>query len=79
MFRKEAIIRKTAARPFSQYANENKYRNAHTEKENFGFIDNGNHVADNKTLMNGGTTISWYKDVVELRKKAESYKVNLTE
>lgn len=77
IFRREAIIKKTSVRPFSQYANENKYRNAHTDKENFGFAENnGNVTADNKTLSNGAPNAAlWYRDVVELRKKAESYKV----
>lgn len=75
-FRQEIFIRKSV-RPFSQYANEIKYKNAHTEKENFGFADDGVVKSDNKVVMNGGAhSIHWYRDVVELRKKAEQYRVN---
>lgn len=78
LFRKEEAITRKSVRPFSQYANENKYKNAHTEKENFGFADDGVNKSDNKTVMNGGShSIHWYRDVVELRKKAEQYRVNL--
>lgn len=58
----------------------------YTEKENFGFSeDNKVNKADNKTLTNGtvhattngcADTNGWYRDVVELRKKAGEYKVN---
>lgn len=76
--RKGETIPRKSVRPFSQYANENKYKNAHTEKENFGFADDGVNKSDNKTtVMNGGShSIHWYRDVVELRKKAEQYRVN---
>lgn len=76
IFRRDEITRKSV-RPFSQYANENKYKNAHTEKENFGFADDAVNKSDNKIVMNGGvSTNHWYRDVVELRKKAEQYRVN---
>lgn len=69
---------KRAVRPFSQYAYDIKLKNALTEKENFGFTtaNNENNI-DNKTLVNGGNAVQkmWYRDVVELRKKAEEYKV----
>lgn len=77
-YRREAIVKKTNARPVSQYATEIKFKNAHTQKENFGFVENGNvATVDNKTLTNGGnqSATSWYKEVVELRKQAELYKV----
>lgn len=74
--RKEEVFIRKSVRPFSQYANENKYKNAHTERENFGFADDGVSKSDNKTVMNGGGhSIHWYRDVVELRKKAEQYRV----
>lgn len=67
---------KRSVRPFSQYAYDNKVKHGHTERENFGFAgDNANKI-DNKTLVNGGHVAqTWYRDVVELRKKAEEYKV----
>lgn len=62
-------------RPFSQYAYDIKLKNALTERENFGFAGDENKI-DNKTLVNGGHMAqTWYRDVVELRKKAEEYKV----
>lgn len=77
VFRREEAITRKSVRPFSQYANEIKYKNAHTEKENFGFADDGVNKSDNKTVMNGGGhSIHWYRDVVELRKKAEQYRVS---
>lgn len=72
-------VAKKTVRPVSHYAIEIKFKHAHTEKENFGFANstaNSNKV-DNKHLMNGGGHLSrsWYRDVVELRKKAEEYRV----
>lgn len=75
--RKSEFVVKKSVRPFSQYAYDIKAKHAHTEKENFGFAgDNANKI-DNKTLVNGGheKAQTWYRDVVELRKKAEEYKV----
>lgn len=74
--RKSEFPVKKSVRPFSQYAYDIKVKHAHTERENFGFAgDNANKI-DNKTLVNGGHVAqTWYRDVVELRKKAEEYKV----
>lgn len=75
MFRKSEHTAKRAIRPFSQYAYDIKLKNALTEKENFGFTADNDNRIDNKTLSNGGHVQLWYRDVVELRKKAEEYKV----
>lgn len=43
-------------------------------------LTNGGHHETAKTngdIINGGGKMSWYKDVIELRKKAGEYKVNL--
>lgn len=75
--RKSEFTAKRTGRPFSQYAYDIKLKNAHTEKENFGFTADNSNKIDNKTLVNGGPISAqlWYRDVVELRKKAEEYKV----
>lgn len=75
--RKSEFTAKRTGRPFSQYAYDIKLKNAHTEKENFGFTADNSNKIDNKTLVNGGPLSAqlWYRDVVELRKKAEEYKV----
>lgn len=73
--RKSEFPTKRSVRPFSQYAYDIKLKNALTERENFGFAGDENKI-DNKTLVNGGHMAqTWYRDVVELRKKAEEYKV----
>lgn len=61
--------------------NEGKYRQNTTEKENFGFCDEKIDKIDNKTLTNGidSKNVSWYKDVIELRKKAGEYKVHTSQ
>lgn len=67
---------KRPVRPFSHYAYEIKLKHANTEKENFGFVDDNSNKVDNKNLVNGKhLTQTWYRDVVELRKKAEEYRV----
>lgn len=77
MFRRSEVPAKKSVRPFSQYAYEIKVKHAHTEKENFGFAGSGENKIDNKTLVNGGHVAqTWYRDVVELRKKAEEYRVS---
>lgn len=77
-FRKTDFVVKRAVRPVSHYAVEIKFKNAHTDKENFGFADDNKNLnrIDNKALVNGGHVAqTWYRDVVELRKKAEEYRV----
>lgn len=76
-YRKSEQIVKRAQRPFSQYAYDIKLKNALTEKENFGFTADNDNRIDNKMLSNGGHVQLWYRDVVELRKKAEEYKVSV--
>lgn len=73
----EQFPAKRAVRPFSSYAYDIKLKNALTERENFGFTADNENKIDNKTLVNGGHggQTMWYRDVVELRKKAEEYKV----
>lgn len=73
----EQLPAKRAVRPFSSYAYDIKLKNALTERENFGFAADNENKIDNKTLVNGGHVVQtmWYRDVVELRKKAEEYKV----
>lgn len=64
-------------RPISQYANEIKNKHARTEKENFGFASE-NTTKESKSLLNGGHGGLWYRDVIELRKKAEEYRVRIS-
>lgn len=74
--RKSEFPTKKSVRPFSQYAYDTKFKHGRTEKENFGFAADDENKIDNKTLVNGGHVAqTWYRDVVELRKKAEEYKV----
>lgn len=64
-------------RPFSQYGDQ-RHKAGHTEKENYGFAADKVDKADNKALVNGHADagqVSWYRDVIELRKKAGEYKV----
>lgn len=73
--RKTDLVVKRCVRP---YALEMKFKNAHTDRENFGFADDNKNLnrIDNKALVNGGHAAhTLYRDVVELRKKAEEYKV----
>ncbi len=59
---------------------QNEYRKNfksafHSEKGNFGFEQNG-LKGDNKVISNGSSyDPAWYKEVVELRKKAGEYRV----
>lgn len=78
---KKKIIRTATqrrhVRPFSQYGDQ-KHRAGYTEKENYGFAADKIDKVDNKALTNGHAdpnAVSWYKDVIELRKKAGEYKV----
>lgn len=78
-YRKSEFPAKKSVRPFSQYAYDIKFKHGHTEKENFGFATDAENKIDNKTLVNGGHVAqTWYRDVVELRKKAEEYKVRFS-
>ena len=55
-----------------------RQKQGHTEKENFGFSADNKTMdkVDNKAMTNGhAEPIGWFKDVVELRKKAGEYKV----
>ncbi|XP_055321523.1 uncharacterized protein LOC129577838 isoform X5 [Sitodiplosis mosellana] len=73
--KKSEFPAKKSVRPFSQYAYDTKFKHGRTEKENFGFAGDDENKIDNKTLFNGGHVAqTWYRDVVELRKKAEEYK-----
>ncbi len=61
--------------------NEIRQKQGLTDKENFGFVvdsDTANKVNE-KSMVNGHdpNAASWYKDVIELRKKAGEYKVNI--
>lgn len=61
---------------------QNEYRKNfksafHSEKEKFGFEHEIQNKVDNKVVSNGSTyDPSWYKEVIELRKKAGEYRVN---
>ncbi|XP_037027406.1 uncharacterized protein LOC119068092 isoform X3 [Bradysia coprophila] len=75
---KKVSNRKTI-RPFSQYSmNEIRQKQGMTDKENFGFVVDSEttNKVDEKTVMNGHdpNAAAWYKDVIELRKKAGEYK-----
>lgn len=68
------------------YANrkdiQNEYRKNfksafHSEKEKFGFEQSVSNKTDNKVIANGYSyDPSWYKEVLELRKKAGEYRVS---
>lgn len=74
--RKTNFVNQKPKRPFSHYAYEIKLKHANTERENFGFADDSANKVDNKNLINGRHLAqTWYRDVVELRKKAEEYRV----
>lgn len=48
-----------------------------SEKEKFGFEQNGSNKIDNKVIANGYSyDPAWYKEVLELRKKAGEYRVS---
>lgn len=57
-------------RPFSQY----EYSDGRFTKRGAPSTDNKN---DNSNLVNGRNNESWYREVVELRKKAGEYKVGI--
>lgn len=61
--------------------NEIRQKQGITDKENFGFVvDNETmNKTNDKPMVNGHdpNAASWYKDVIELRKKAGEYKVCL--
>lgn len=88
MFRRRQVTiieKKTTSRPFSQALDHERVNHFITRKENFGFEEQkekGADEIDNKHLhMNGGPRPGvfgeqWYKEVIELRKKADEYKVN---
>ena len=49
----------------------------HSEKEKFGFEQSAPNTIDNKVIANGYSyDPSWYKEVLELRKKAGEYRVS---
>ncbi|KAL5273709.1 hypothetical protein ACFFRR_000454 [Megaselia abdita] len=77
------IEKKTTSRPFSQALDQERVNHFITRKENFGFEEQkekGADEIDNKHAhMNGGSKTGvfgeqWYKEVIELRKKADEYK-----
>ncbi|XP_055923247.1 uncharacterized protein LOC129953806 isoform X3 [Eupeodes corollae] len=75
------IVEKKSVRPFSQPFNQDRNNHFLTKKENFGFEYQKNEKLlvdedDNKqALVNGhARPDEWYKEVVELRKKAGEYK-----
>ncbi|CRL06324.1 CLUMA_CG019110, isoform B [Clunio marinus] len=59
---------------------QNEYRKNfksafHSEKEKFGFEQDASNKVDNKVVANGcAYDPSWYKEVIELRKKAGEYR-----
>jgi hypothetical protein len=61
---------------------QNEYRKNfksafHSEKEKFGFEQSASNKIDNKVIANGYSyDPSWYKEVLELRKKAGEYRVS---
>lgn len=63
---------------------QNEYRKNfksafHSEKEKFGFEQSAPHTIDNKVIANGyAYDPSWYKEVLELRKKAGEYRVRVS-
>lgn len=72
-----ASTQRRHVRPLSEYGE----KAGHTERENYGFEAEKNKVQTpvDKAMVNGvePVTSSWYKDVIELRKKAGEYKVIL--
>ncbi|XP_069965583.1 uncharacterized protein [Bactrocera oleae] len=86
----EKVERKATIRPFSQTFDQERINHFITKKENFGFDENKGGVGvDNKqqqqseqeVLLNGTAPPRsqpnldlWFKEVVELRKKAGEYK-----
>lgn len=61
---------------------QNEYRKNfksafHSEKEKFGFEQSASNKIDNKVIANGYSyDPAWYKEVLELRKKAGEYRVS---
>lgn len=75
------VSNRKTVRPFSQYSmNEIRQKQGLTDKENFGFVVDNQSVnkVNEKSMVNGHdpNAASWYKDVIELRKKAGEYKVS---
>ena len=63
---------------------QNEYRKNfksafYSEKEKFGFEQDASNKLDNKVISNGSSNYdpSWYKEVIELRKKAGEYRVSI--
>ncbi|XP_037925192.1 serine/arginine repetitive matrix protein 1 isoform X6 [Hermetia illucens] len=74
---KQANTEQKSNRPFTQMAEQERHHRSLTRKENFGFSEErAEQNADSKTLVNGTGPYGeeWYKDVIELRKKAGEYK-----
>lgn len=76
------MVNRKTLRPNSQYAmHEYRQKQGVTEKENFGFASEKTDVngQQSKMIPNGydSNSSSWYKDVIELRKKAGEYKVKM--
>ena len=62
---------------------QNEYRKNfksafHSEKEKYGFEQDPSSKLDNKVIANGSVHYdpAWYKEVIELRKKAGEYRVS---
>lgn len=61
---------------------QNEYRKNfksafHSEREKYGFEQNTSNKIDNKVIANGHSyDPAWYKEVLELRKKAGEYRVS---
>lgn len=80
------VSNRKSIRPFSQYSmNEIRQKQGVTDKENFGFVgdsETANKADDGKAAITNGhdpNAAAWYKDVIELRKKAGEYKVKREE
>lgn len=57
---------------------EYRHKQGTTEKENFGFASEKTDVSGQQNKITNGydaNSNAWYKDVIELRKKAGEYKV----
>lgn len=85
--RQVTIVEKKTARPFSQLIDQERNNHFITKKENFGFDEQrAKYEMDNKhqtALLNGTAPPHsqpnldlWFKEVVEMRKKAGEYKVS---
>lgn len=85
------VERKIATRPFSQTIDQERLNHFITKRENFGFADAPATVKEDSkqgqlVVMNGSAPPDskanldlWFKDMVELRKKAGEYKVSTTD